>query len=163
VTRESSRESRLVREALQDPDGFARCRGRLDAAIAGSCESGAPWPVRVVVAIRAALEFAESERFAALVITAHAAHRRSTSTPDFAAMVEQWAARLRDGAPATRHPQRTAIAVVQRIARQILLQLELRPGVPPPRIAGDLIVFALTPYLGFVEALRWAEEEAPDR
>lgn len=150
-----------MREALQDPDGFARCRGRLDAAIAESCEPGGPWPARVVAAIRAALEFAESDRVAALVITAHAAHRRSTSTPAFAAMVEQWAARLREGAPPTRHPQRTATAVVQRIARQILLQLELRPEVPPTRIAGDLIVFALTPYLGFAEALGWADEDAP--
>jgi hypothetical protein len=162
VTRESSREGRLVREALQDPDSFARCRDRLDAAIAGGCEPGAPWPAQVIAAIRAALEFAESDRLAALVITAHAAHRRSLSTPAFAAMVEQWAGRLREGAPPTRHPHRTATGVAQRIARQILLQLELRPDVPPTRIAGDLIVFALTPYLGFVEALRWAEEEAPD-
>lgn len=163
MTRESSREGRLVREALQDPDGFARCRSRLDAAIEQSCEPGAPWAIRVVAAIRAALEFAESDRIGALVITAHAAHRRSPSAPAFAAMVEQWAARLREGAPPTRHPERTATGVVHRIARQILLQLELRPEVPPTRIAGDLIVFALTPYLGFVEALRWAEEEAPDQ
>jgi len=151
-----------VREALQDPEGFARCRSSLDAAIEDSCESGAPWPARVVAAIRAAVEFAEADRVAALVITGHAAHRRSTHTPAFAAMVGRWAARLGEGAPPTRHPQRTATAVVQRIARQILLQLELRPEVPPTHIAGDLIVFALTPYLGFVEALRWAEEEGPD-
>lgn len=157
MTRESSREGRLVREALQDPDGFGPCRARLDAAIEGSCEPGGPWPDRVVAALRAALEFAESDRVSALVIAAHAAHRRSTHMPAFAAMVEDWAARLREGAPPTRHPQRTATAVVQRTARQILLQLELRPEVPPTTIAADLIVFALTPYLGFVEALRWAE------
>ncbi len=148
-------EQKLVREALLDPDAFARCRRDLEAALAPSCRAGRPWPAGVAAAIRAALEFAESDPLAACVLTCSSARRRLDDRA-FVAMVEHFARLLGKGAPPTRHPERTAHAVVRRIARQVLLQLELRPGVPPTAIAPELIVFALIPYIGFEEAQRWA-------
>ncbi len=68
----------------------------------------------------------------------------------------------RDGSPPTRHPERTARNVVLRIARQVLLQLELNPASPPSALAPELIVFALTPYLGLAEAQRWARAHGLD-
>ena len=73
-------------------------------------------------------------------------------------MVDEIAARLAEGAPPTRHPERTARNVVLRVARQLLLQLEVRRDEPPSAIAPELVVFALTPYIGMAEAQRWAEE-----
>lgn len=72
-------------------------------------------------------------------------------------MVDDLAAKLRRGAPAVPAPERTARNLVLRIARQILLHLEARPDEPVTAIGPDLIVFALTPYVGLVEARRLAE------
>lgn len=151
---------RAVRRAAADPRAFARCSVRLERAIAGSCEARQPWPARVAAAIRAALAFADAEPVAAGVVAVPAAFRRYAEPEAFTAMVDRLAARLRDGAPPTRHPERTARNVVLRVARQTLLQLELRPKSAPSDLAPELIVFALTPYVGLAEAQRWADPAA---
>jgi hypothetical protein len=148
---------RYVREAAQSPEAFARSRRRLEAALVGPCDPRQPWAPRVVAAIHAVLEFAEAEPVAARVIAVHAAFRRYEAPATFGALVEAMAARLSEGAPPTRHPDRTARGIVLRIARQALLQLELHPDTKPTALAPDLVAFALTPYLGFTEAQRWAE------
>lgn len=74
------------------------------------------------------------------------------------AMVEDLAGMLNRGAPPTSRPEPSARNIVIRIARQTLLQLEMRSNAPVVEIAPDLIVFALTPYSGFAEAHRWATE-----
>ncbi len=151
-------DGRAVREAAQDPESFGRCRRRLERAIDGSCVDGRPWPAAVAAAIRAALEFADADPVAARVVTVHAAHRRHGGEADFAALVERMAARLGEGAPVIANPERTARNVVARVARQALLQLEDPSAAPPSTISPELIVFALTPYVGLAEAQRWAEE-----
>ncbi|HVY97605.1 MAG TPA: hypothetical protein VHA54_11655 [Solirubrobacterales bacterium] len=137
---------------------FALCRRRLERAVAASCDPSKAWPARVSAAIRAALEFAEAEPVAARVLTVHAAYRRLDGADAFAAMVDRFATRLAEGAPATVRPELTARGVVLRIARQTLLQLELRPGRPATEIVPDLVMFALTPYTGFAAAQRWAAD-----
>lgn len=149
---------RYVREAAQNPDAFARSRRRLEAALAESCDPGQEWAPRVVAGIHAALAFAEAEPVAARVLAVHAAFRRYEAPAPFGALVDTMAARLSDGAPPTRHPGRTARGIVLRIARQVLLQLELNPDARPTALAPELIAFALTPYLGFAEAQRWATQ-----
>lgn len=151
-------DQRLVREALRDPDAFVRCRRRLEEALTGSCEPGGPWAANAAASIWAALDFASGDPVAARVLTIHSACRRFDHA-EFDAMVASLAKRLRRGAPSTLHPERTAAAAVRRICRQVLLQLELWPRVPPRTIAPQLIVFALTPYVGFEEAKRWASQE----
>jgi hypothetical protein len=148
---------RAVREATRDPRAFARCSRRLERAIAASCDPRRPWAARVAAAIRAALAFADTDPIAAGVVAVPAAFRRYAEPTSFAEFVDRLAVRLRDGAPPTRHPERTARNVVIRVARQTLLQLEMRPGSPPSDIAPELIVFALTPYVGLAEAQRWAD------
>lgn len=86
-----------------------------------------------------------------------AAGRRSDDVAPFAAMVDDLAATLRRDAPAVPSPERTARNVVLRVARQILLQLETRPEEPVTAIGPDLIVFALTPYVGLAAARRLAD------
>lgn len=152
---------RYVREAAQSPEAFARARRRLEAALAVPCDPGQEWAPRVVAGIEAVLEFAEVEPVAARVLTVHAAFRRYEAPATFGALVDEMATRLSAGAPPTRHPERTARGVVLRIARQVLLQLELHPEAKPTALAPELIAFTLTPYLGFAEAQRWASA-APD-
>lgn len=149
-----------VRKAARDPRAFARCSGRLERAVAESCDARLPWPGRAATAIRAALAFADTDPVAAGVVAVPAAFRRYAEPRAFTELVERLAALLREGAPPTRHPERTSRNIVLRIARQVLLQLEMHPQLPPSALAPELIVFALTPYVGLAEAQRWAEPNA---
>ena len=72
-------------------------------------------------------------------------------------MVDDLAAKFRRDAPSVPGPERTARNLVLRIARQVLLHLETRPDEPVTAIAPDLIVFALTPYVGLTDARRLAK------
>lgn len=148
-----------IRKIAQDPDAFSRCRNRLERAIGAACEQELPWQQRVAEAIRAALRFAEAEPVAARILTVHSACRRYGDPVSFTSLVDDLAARLAVDAPGAPHPERTARNVVLRIMRQTLLQLELRRD-GPTAISADLVVFALTPYVGLREAQRLAETGA---
>jgi hypothetical protein len=149
---------KAVREAAGDPESFTRCRRRLERAIDGSCVGEAQWAAGVAGAIRAALAFADEDPVAARVIAVHSAHRRYGGEAEFAALVGRLATRLQEGAPATANSERTARNAITRVARQALLALERPSGPPPSTIAPELIVFALTPFVGLAEAQRWADE-----
>lgn len=112
--------------------------------------------MRVAAAIRAALALAEADPAAGRVLTVPAANRGGDPDPTFAEMVDRLAALLRRDAPPRPDPERAARNVVLLIARQALLHLERRPEEPLTPIAPDLIVFALTPYVGLGEARRRA-------
>lgn len=113
--------------------------------------------MRVAAGIRAALELAEADPAAGRVLTLPSASRgRGGPPPGFAGMVDRFATRLCAGAPPLARPERTARNTVLRVARQVLLYIETRPGVPVTEIAPDLIVFALTPYVGLEQARRAA-------
>ena len=144
-----------IRKVAQDPEAFSRCRNRLERTIAAACEPGQSWQQRVAEAIRAALRFAEAEPVAARILTVHSACRRYGDQASFADLVDDLAARLAADAPPVPYPERTARNMVLRIMRQTLLQLELH-GEGPTAIAADLVVFALTPYVGLREAQRRA-------
>lgn len=148
---------KAVRMAARDPRAFARCSGRLERAIGDACDARLPWPGRVATAIRAALAFADTDPVAAAVVGVPAAFRRYAEPQSFTELVDRLAALLQEGAPPTRHPDRTARNAVRRIARQVLLRLEMEPESPPSDLAPELIVFALTPYVGLAEAQRWAD------
>jgi hypothetical protein len=138
---------------------YAFVRGRFErrvAAAIGTEDGAAPWAARVATAIRAALAAAAAERDAALLLLLPVAGRRSDDHAAFAEMVDDLAGRLRAGAPPVPDAERTARNLVLRLARQTLLHLELDPGEPVTAIAPDLIVFALTPYVGLAEARRLA-------
>lgn len=142
----------------QDAADFALHRGRLERVVGAACDPGQPWPARVGAAIRAALVFAAVDPPAARSLAVHAASGRVEGDPSFAAMIDHFAALLNREAPSIARPESLAANIVARIARQVLLHLETRPDTPVTAIAPDLIVFALTPYTGFAEARRWAED-----
>jgi hypothetical protein len=140
----------------QDRETFALCRSRLERSVEGACRPGQSWPARVAAGIDGALRFADADRAAARILTIHAAFRRLEGGDAFVEMVDRLAGLFSDGAPQTDRPDRTARTIVIRIARQTLNQIDLRPDTEVVEIAPDMIVFALTPYLGFAEAQRWA-------
>lgn len=143
-------------QTADDAVAFALYRRRLERVVAASCDPSQPWAARVAVAIRAALVLATNDPVAARALTVHAAQRRMNGGFAFVAMVDGLAEKLARDAPPTAHADRMARNLVRRIARQTFLHLELRPGDPVTEIAPDLIVFALTPYVGFSESRRWA-------
>lgn len=143
-------------QTAADAAAFTLYRRRLERVVAGACDPSQPWAARVAAAIRAALTLATTDPVAARALTVHAAQRRIDGGIAFAAMVDGLAEKLACDAPPTTHADRTARNLVRRIARQTFLHLELRPGDPVTEIAPDLIVFALTPYVGFSESRRWA-------
>jgi hypothetical protein len=136
---------------------YVNLRFQFEHELASTVELTAPWPERVAAAIRATLRLAAADPEAARRLTLPAAGRRNDDVAAFDAMVDDLAAALGRGAPAVPAAARTARNVVVRIARQILLHLETRPDEPVTAIAPDLIVFALTPYVGLAEARSLAE------
>ncbi|HEX6205115.1 MAG TPA: hypothetical protein VFZ29_04845 [Solirubrobacterales bacterium] len=153
--RKSRGGGKFLREAAQDPDTFARCCLRFEQAIESGCRGDRPWAQGVAASVHAALEFAEAEPVDAHVVVVHSASRRYGGSAAFGALVDRLAARLTERAPPVPCPERTARSVILRVMRQILLQLE-QPRGDPTAISADLIVFALTPYVGLTEARRWA-------
>lgn len=143
--------------AAQDEATFALCRSRLERSVRAACPPDQPWPGRVAAGIAAALRFADADRAAARTLTIHAAHRRLEGGDAFLEMVDRFAELFGKGAPPTDRPERTARTIVIRIARQTLHQIDLRPDAEVAEIAPDMTLFALIPYLGFIEAQRWSE------
>ena len=115
------------------------------------------WAASVAAAIREGLTRAAADPATARRLTLPASGRRGGDPDGYAAAVDELSARLLDGAPPLPDPGRAARNVVVRVARQVLLHLETRPEEPVTEIAPDLIVFALTPYVGLATARRLAE------
>jgi hypothetical protein len=121
------------------------------------------WAEGVAAAIRRGLAAAAADPVAARRLTLPAAGRRGGDAAGYVAMVDELSARLLDGAPPLADPERTARNLVIRIARQVLLHLETYPDEPVTEIVPDLIVFALTPYIGLAAARCLAETPTASR
>jgi hypothetical protein len=137
---------------------YAIQRFQFERDLAAAVDPTAPWPQRLAAAIGATLRWAAADPASAHRLALPAAGRRSDDLGAFTAMVDDLAAELRRGAPAVARPERTARNVVLRVARQILLQLEAGPEEPVTSIGPDLIVFALTPYVGLATARCLADQ-----
>lgn len=135
---------------------FILCQLRLELALGASRGSGDGWAARIAGAIRAALELVDADGMLGRVLTTPAANRRREPDPQFTAMVDHLAELWLRGAPPIPNPKRAARVHIMRIARQVLLHLEMRPQSAVTEIAPDLIVLTLTPYVGLTEARRRA-------
>lgn len=140
---------------------YVALRLRFERAVASTVDRRVTWPERLATAIRAALQQAAADPAAARRLVLPAAGRRTDDLVPFVEAVDGLAARLRRDAPVVPHPERTARNLVLRVARQALLHLETRPEEPVTTIGPDLIVFALTPYVGLAEARRLATPPPP--
>jgi hypothetical protein len=136
------------------PERFATCRERFERAIAGTCEEAGDWPGSVVRGVYAALELAVEDPAAALVLSERSAARWRERDPDFAAMVDRFAAMLDRDAPPPNPRLPDAHGVVLCIASQVSLRIEVGRGEELMEIAPDLAFLALLPFVGFAEARR---------
>jgi hypothetical protein len=136
---------------------YAILCSRFERDIAAAVDLAAPWPERAAGAIGATLRWAAADPARARRLALPAAGRRGDDLGAFTAMVDDLAARLRRDAPVVLDPERTARNLVLRVARQVLLHLETRPDEPVTALGPDLIVFALTPYVGLATARRLAD------
>jgi hypothetical protein len=136
---------------------YANLRLRFEQEVAAAVIPTEPWYEAVVAIIRAALTVAAADPPVAHRLTVPATGRRSVDLPGFTEAVDDLGARLRRRAPAPLGSERAAHNFVLRVARQVCLQLETRPDEPVTALAPDLIVLALTPCVGLVEARRLAD------
>lgn len=120
------------------------------------------WAEDVAAGIRAALARADADPGAARLLLLPASGRRGGNPAAYDSAVDDLSARLLRGAPPVPDPERAARNLVVRVARQVLLQLETHPGEPVREIAPDLIVFALTPYVGLATARDLADRNDGD-
>lgn len=137
---------------------YAILRSRFERELAAAVGLSAPWPECLAAAIRAALQQAAARPTTARRLILPAAGRRNDDLAPFMEMVDDLAAALRRRAPVVPDSKRTARNLVLRVARQVLLQLETRPEESVTAIGPDLIVFALTPYVGLDAARRFADQ-----
>jgi hypothetical protein len=87
--------------------------------------------------------------------------RRVEPEPAFNEMIDRFSALLDQGAPTpSPRPAPDARSTVLRIARQVINQIESGRAEEMLRIAPDLSVYALTPYVGYTEAKRCSQSAA---
>jgi hypothetical protein len=137
---------------------YAKVRARFERDVVKASGSWTTWPEGIAATIRAALAVGAADPSTAYRLTEPASGRRSRDHAAFVAAVEDLGARLRHGAPGAMRAERPARNLVLRVARQVCLQLENRPGEALTEIAPDLIVLALTPCVGLAEARRLAAQ-----
>ncbi len=138
------------------PD-FARCRERLERAVAAACAGRRDWPSAVAAGVHAAVRFAAADPEAALTLTARAAARWQAREPEYVAAVDHFARLLSANAPPRNPRLPDAPAVVARIFRQVNLELEAGRAAELTEVAPDLTFLALMPYLGFAGARHWSQ------
>lgn len=139
---------------------FARFQIRVEEACAGSAD----WPIGIAAAIRAALEFAAANPGAANTLTneAMAAGRNGIARRErLLAYVGEGLRRGRSQRPeGDGLPQVTEHALAGGIAALIAERVATGRAAELPGLAPEAIQFALTPYLGAVEAKRVAAAAA---
>jgi hypothetical protein len=141
---------------------FARLQIRIEEACAG-CED---WPAGVAVAIRTALEFAATEPDAAGVLTNEALAVGADGISRHRRLLAYLAERLAEGRDLCPDGQGLPSLAEQALAGGLtgLVAERLAHGRASelPALAPEAIQFALTPYLGIVEAKRIATGATPD-
>lgn len=139
--------------------GFAISSQRIKAAVGAASEGQDEWPVQVAAAVYAAIEFAIAEPAAMRELTLGEPARRSTHDDRCGGLVDYFAQRLRDGAPAGDPPPRPAHrAPIHTIAHIVGNHLRAGRAERLLEVGPELVQLTLLPYLGFEQAKHWAEK-----
>lgn len=136
---------------------FATCRERLEQTVATSCDRHRTWASSVVAGIRSALEFAVEDPAAAELLTDRAKARWAQRDPEFAGLVERFAALLRGGGPQPHPRLPSPEMLIVCICEQVNLQIRAGRAETMMEVAPDLAFLALMPFLGFDGARQWAQ------
>jgi hypothetical protein len=136
---------------------FSGAVGRLQVAVLEACQEQEQWPAKVAAAIAAAIDFAAAEPESVRLLTVEALIQRPDGGRRYVRTIEHFADLLRIEAPIDeRRPKSTEQALVGGVATTIADRM--RHGTPGELQAAipELVEFVLLPYVGSVEAKRWA-------
>jgi hypothetical protein len=148
----------------QQPDDFAgafeSAFARLQVLLEMACVGGGPWPERVGIAVRGALEFAAAEPVAARVLTASALAEGVDGVERYERLMAYLAGLLKGGRTESPHgadlPPTTERSLAGGVATIVANRVDRGRAAELPGLTAELIQFVLTPYLGTEEARRLA-------
>jgi hypothetical protein len=137
---------------------FSTSFGALRDAVRRACAAETQWQARVVVGLRAVLEFAAANPAGACALTIQA-RRGNPAEPDRQdEVIAYFAAVLGEVTPEDKLVAipRTDEGLVDSIATVVRAHLIAGMAEQLPGLVPDLVYLALMPYTGLAEARRWA-------
>lgn len=160
----------------QQPDDFASAFesafARLQVLLEMPCVGGGPWPERVSVAVRQALEFAAADPAAASVLTNAALGQGRDGLERYERFMAYLAGLLEAGRAESPHgsdlPPTTERSLAGGVATIVANRVDRGRAAELPDLTPEVVQFVLTPYMGTEEARRIANEgdwpgSQPDR
>lgn len=135
---------------------FEAAFGRLQVRLETVCAGPGSWTERAMEAVRQGLRFAASEPAAANVLTNEAQAHAADGLERYDRLLGYLAGLLQPGREASPHgkllPDVTERAVAGGVATIVANRIDRGREAELPAMAGEMIQFVLTPYLGTEEA-----------
>lgn len=139
---------------------FEGAFARLQVMLEMACVSGGPWPERVGVAIRQALEFAAEDPAAAGVLTNAALAQGGDGLERYERLMAYLAGLLEPGRAESPHgddlPSTTERSLAGGVATIVANRVDRGRAEELPGLTAEMVQFILTPYMGTEEARRIA-------
>lgn len=139
---------------------FESAFARLQVTLEMACVSGDPWPERVRVAIRRALDFAATEPAAAGVLTNAALAQGADGLERYERLMAYLAGLLEPGRAECPYgadlPSTTERSLAGGVATIVANRVERGGAGELPGLSAEVVQFVLTPYMGTEEARRIA-------
>lgn len=142
------------------PTAFESAFARLQVLLETTCASGDPWPNRVTVAIRRALELAAAEPATASVLTTEALAQGVDGLDRYERLMTFLAGLLEPGRAESPHgpdlPATTERSLAGGVATIVAYRVDRHRAAELPGLAAEMAQFVLTPYIGTEQARRLA-------
>ena len=135
---------------------FEGAFARLQVMLEMACVSGDPWPERVRIAVRLALDFAATDPAAASVLTNEALAHGVDGLTRYERLMSYLAGLLEAGRAESPHgddlPATTERSIAGGIATFVASRVDRGDAEGLSGLLPDVVQFVLTPYLGAAEA-----------
>jgi hypothetical protein len=153
----------MDRRAEQPEDfasAFESAFARLQVLLEMACVGDAPWPERVSLAVRQALELAAADPAAASVLTAGALSEGLDGAERYERLMAYLARLLEPGRAESPHgsdlPPTTERSLAGGVATIVANRVDRGRAGELPGLAAEVVQFVLMPYMGTEEARRIA-------
>ena len=140
--------------------GAERELAELRASLAAACRKRQEWPDKVAAGIYAALDFATSDPDRALDLLARDGEKDGEA---YRQTVDCLIRLLDEAVPGAASPAGGSAGSVEGIAMIVSDHLRAERADGLGQIGPALVEFALQPYLGYVEAKRWADRSSESK
>lgn len=139
---------------------FEAAFARLQVTLEMACAGGDPWPERVGLAIRGALELAAEDPAAASVLTSAALAQGSDGIERYERLMAYLAGLLEPGRAESPYgpdlPPTTERSLAGGVAAIVANRVERERAEELPGLCAEMVQFVLTPYMGTDAARRIA-------